>query len=274
MKDHDCIGDSPYVGSKTFEEVGEDFLRKAHERLFFERLIPLGGVELGQDSEGRLRFALNKSGRYFLTGVGAVEPAGDPDGTILVQPNFEIVFTHPNPLLEAELAGLAERCGSRVGTLFRLTRDAIRRAALMGSAFWQLWTVYPENRLISLRELADRTRHELSPVPGRTPFRPHPENIRSARRNRLPTPPRLQRERRLTSRSAGTPASPTTTSGPLRQHHRQPIRPSDPRDTDIPVCTSHTPDAKTSQTGMSAPLLSTPAPPPTATPPFREGLNS
>ncbi len=129
----DYISDSLYGTHKIFEEVGEALLRNVHDRFFFERLIPFGGVELGQDSRGRLCFALNETGRYFLTGAGTVEAVGDPNGTVLVQPNFEIVFTQPNPLAEAELTGLAERIGNRVGTLFRLSGESIRRAALIGS---------------------------------------------------------------------------------------------------------------------------------------------
>ncbi len=128
----DRIGESPYRNTRTFEEIGEDLLRTAHERFFFERLIPLGCVDLGEGPQGELRFALNETGNYFLTGTGSVTSVGDPAGGILIQPNFEIVFTRPNPLAEAELAGLAERCGRSVGTLFRLTRESVRRTALAG----------------------------------------------------------------------------------------------------------------------------------------------
>ncbi len=130
---HQGITDAPYSTIRSLEEDGEALLRKVHEHFFFERLIPFGGVELGQNSKGHLHFSLNKTGRYFLTGVGSVESAGESSGAIVVQPNFEIVFTEPNPMAEAELAGLAERIGSRIGTLFRLSKDSILKAALTGN---------------------------------------------------------------------------------------------------------------------------------------------
>lgn len=55
-------------------------------------------------------------------------------GDIIVQPNFEIVFTAANPSAEGELMRYAERTGHGlgIGTLFRITRASVLLALNSG----------------------------------------------------------------------------------------------------------------------------------------------
>jgi hypothetical protein len=55
-----------------------------------------------------------------------------PAGAVVVQPNFEVVFTAPLPAAEAAIARFAERVGQRLGVLFRITRASVLTAAAAG----------------------------------------------------------------------------------------------------------------------------------------------
>lgn len=98
------------------------------------RLMPLGGARLGLGDDGTGAFALTDAGRYLLGGTDELRLAAEPDGEVVVQPDFEIVFLSAAPRIEAELARLAERTGNgHVGALFRITRGSVLRAAESGS---------------------------------------------------------------------------------------------------------------------------------------------
>jgi len=129
-------------------------------RLVAETLLPIGAVELGfvrerpdgargsvQDLEldsargssedevtevVLLTVALTPVGRYLLRLTDELALPEVPEGDIVVQPNFEIVFLGPAPTQEAQLGRVAERIGHRVGTLFRLTRESVVRALGQG----------------------------------------------------------------------------------------------------------------------------------------------
>jgi hypothetical protein len=103
-----------------------------------ERLVAFGGARLGHAGADGFCFALTSAGSYLL---GAAEdftfsgPATG-DGQVVVQPNFEIVFLGPSPAAEAVAGRFAQRLaagGERVGTLYRLTRDAAFTAAGTGA---------------------------------------------------------------------------------------------------------------------------------------------
>jgi Helicase conserved C-terminal domain len=95
------------------------------------RLLPLGGASLGR-ADGGVAFALTDAGRYLLGGTDAFEYAVAGEGEVVVQPDFEIVFLSAAPRVEAELARFAERTGTGVGALFRITRASVLRAAELG----------------------------------------------------------------------------------------------------------------------------------------------
>jgi len=97
------------------------------------RLLPLGGARIGRGGGG-VAFALTGAGRYLLGAVDEFEQGAAEAGEVVVKPDFEIVFLSPAPRVEAELARFAERTGTGVGALFRITRASVLRAAELGMA--------------------------------------------------------------------------------------------------------------------------------------------
>ncbi|HEX2210547.1 MAG TPA: helicase-associated domain-containing protein [Longimicrobium sp.] len=103
------------------------------------RLVPLGCAVLGRTEDGTAAFGLTDAGRYLLGEKDHFELAPEAGGgEVVVQPDFEIVFLAPAPRAEAELGRIAERTGSGVGALFRLTRASVLRAAEQGITSAQL----------------------------------------------------------------------------------------------------------------------------------------
>jgi hypothetical protein len=101
-------------------------------QLLMERLIALGGVQLGRSGD-RLVVRRTPVGAYMTGATSAWRYDDAPAGDVLVvQPNFDIVFLAPEPSAEAALARFAERVGHGVGTLFRLTRASVFEAAAAG----------------------------------------------------------------------------------------------------------------------------------------------
>lgn len=111
--------------------------RRELERYLETRLAPFGAVRLGRDAAGTILIQLTATGRYFfgLTKELDVEDA-PPEGRAVVQPNFEVTFLGPNFAAETVFSSLAERLSRTpaggTGTLFRLTRASIQRAAHAG----------------------------------------------------------------------------------------------------------------------------------------------
>ena len=73
-------------------------------------------------------------GRYLLRCapefvLDAPAPSSTP---VRVQPDFEVVFVSASPALEAAISRFAERRGTGVGVLFRITRASIVSAAQAG----------------------------------------------------------------------------------------------------------------------------------------------
>jgi hypothetical protein len=58
--------------------------------------------------------------------------SGAAGAAVIVQPNFEVVFTAPAPRAEATIGRFAERIRRNVGVLFRITRGSIHSAAAAG----------------------------------------------------------------------------------------------------------------------------------------------
>ena len=102
----------------------------AHTRLF-----PLGGLRMGLVGSHRHRcISLTGAGRYLL---GLIDdfgygPESDGNNCVLVQPNFDVVFTSPAPQAEATIGRFAQRKGQHVGTLFKITKPSIFAAACTG----------------------------------------------------------------------------------------------------------------------------------------------
>jgi hypothetical protein len=135
------------------EQDVEQITRELLEKFFWNRLVPLGCVETGLGANGHeVCFRLASAGCY-LFGLTAELSYGVAEiaGSVVVQPNFEIVFLHPNLAAELDFAPFAERCGKQVGVLFRLTRRQSLRAAELGIDVTSV--------------LASLARHSSKPVP-------------------------------------------------------------------------------------------------------------
>ena len=134
--------------AETIEEVCREVL----ETFFWQRLVPLGCVETTAREDGQIWFRLSSAGKY-LFGQTAELAYGEPsaDAAIVIQPNFDIVFLHPNLNAEVELSPLAERTGRHVGTLFRMTRRKAILAAAQGTTAEAM--------------LATLAKHSSKPVP-------------------------------------------------------------------------------------------------------------
>lgn len=103
--------------------------KRVLQDFFQERLIPLGAIRTAFGANGSHWFALTPSGAYLLGLTDEFEYETEAvAGDIIVQPNFEIVFTAVNPFAEGELSRYADRTGYGVGTLFRITRASVHRA--------------------------------------------------------------------------------------------------------------------------------------------------
>jgi len=123
----------------TFGEYSEEDLEQAFtldlSHLLFRTLLPWGGVRAGLSPRRELTLELTSIGRYLLGLEPAFElekSAQEERAPLRVQPDFEVVFVVPDPMLEARVARFAERRGKGVGVLFRITRDSILGAARTG----------------------------------------------------------------------------------------------------------------------------------------------
>ena len=117
---------------EALEELWKSFLA-----IFMGRcLLSLDGVEAGATEEGSACFRLTHIGRRILGLPGDGQEERDQPGAVsrslVVQPNFEIVFLTPSPAAEAELGRFCERVGREVGVLFRVTKQSVRRASESG----------------------------------------------------------------------------------------------------------------------------------------------
>ncbi len=65
-----------------------------------------------------------------------------------MQPNFEVVFLTPSVTAEAAFARFAERRGTGLGTLFRITRRSVLAAAASG--------LTAERAIATLRQMASK----------------------------------------------------------------------------------------------------------------------
>jgi hypothetical protein len=134
---------------KDLERAWSDTLTMA-----VSRLLALGAVEFGalQEGGGRtLTVALTAAGQYLLGLAPAFTVKPEPQGVIVVQPNFDIVFMAPSPIAEAELGSFTERLGKHVGVVLRITKKSVWTAASAG--------IGPDHAIDLLRK------HSSAPLP-------------------------------------------------------------------------------------------------------------
>lgn len=119
---------------EQLDELWEEILRTF---LLF-RLAPFGGARVGRTEAGESCLGMTEVGRYLLGAAKGFEYARTVEGSVVVQPDFEVVFLAPAPRAEAEIARFAERKGSGVGATLRITRPAVLRAAEQGATAAQV----------------------------------------------------------------------------------------------------------------------------------------
>ncbi len=133
------VNERPYRFSRMIGVSGSG-TPEQRERLWIEllmdtaldRLVPFGALQTAIHDHD-LAIGLTPIGRYLFGLTDELEyPTSEAEGAVVVQPDFEIVFTGPSPLAEAEIARFAERIGSGMGAVFRITRGSIFTAAAAG----------------------------------------------------------------------------------------------------------------------------------------------
>ncbi len=107
----------------------EERWRKVLVEFLYERLLLLGGAKLAFDNQGDIRFSITPAGAYLIGTRQEFEYTVEvAEGSILIQPDFEIIFTASNPGAESEFSRFADRIGNQVGALFKITRASVLRA--------------------------------------------------------------------------------------------------------------------------------------------------
>lgn len=150
--------------SRAFEDYTEEDLEDAffHDLrgLLFGWLLPFGGARVGLSPTRELAFELTSIGRYLLGLAPDFElsHAREESMPVRVQPDFEVVFVSPSPMLEARIGRFAERRGKGVGVLFRITKDAVLSAARSGLTAGEVLTTLRES---SATPLPTNVVHEL-----------------------------------------------------------------------------------------------------------------
>lgn len=99
-----------------------------------ERFMRFGAVRTGRTGEGLFTIELTEIGRWLLRLTDELEYSAGAreERPVRVQPDFEVVFLAPSPALEASIVRFAERLGTGVGTLFKITAASIHAAANAG----------------------------------------------------------------------------------------------------------------------------------------------
>lgn len=121
------IGNNHFIRSEAeLELIWADYIKS----FIYTRLFALGGITFGFDNDGLLSMALNKAG-LFLMGKAQEFSYDEPSANkvIIVQPDFNIIFLSPSPSIESKINPFAEKIGSGIGVLFKITRQSIMEAA-------------------------------------------------------------------------------------------------------------------------------------------------
>lgn len=132
---HKLVRKRPDVlGEYAEDDLEEEFDLDLRTTLLM-LLLPFGGVRAGRAPSGEPCIALEPAGRYVLGLVPELvldTAQREEAAPVRVQPDFEVVFVAPSPMLEARIGRFAERRGKGVGVLFRITRESILGAARTG----------------------------------------------------------------------------------------------------------------------------------------------
>lgn len=137
----------------------EDLWAKVLHRWILYCLFPQGAVQVGRYGQGHnVCFSLTEIGRYFLGFAEDFDFRAAEGRNAIVQPNFDVVFLAPSPLIEAEIAPFAERKGVKMGLLFRITKSSIFKAVAMG---WNSERVLETLNRVSSKEIPANVVREI-----------------------------------------------------------------------------------------------------------------
>ena len=154
-------GYEPYSRSGNQRKLGIEMLEQAWMKALLdflvERLVVLGGVMLGL-REDKVCLKLESPALYYLGLTKDFEYGQDEGATVIIQPNFEVVFLAPSPVLEATIGRFAKRVGKKVGTLFKITRESIFAAAATGMKSKEAIQLL---KRASTRDLPANVEHEI-----------------------------------------------------------------------------------------------------------------
>jgi hypothetical protein len=149
-----------YHDDSTPEEMENQWQRDLTEFVGVV-LLPVGGLKIGCiGPDDSLCLALTDVGRFFLgqSDDFAYEADHGDEVQLVVQPNFEVAFLSRAPLAEATLARFADRKGTGLGALFKLTKSSVFGAAAAGMTCDQ---VLDTLRRVSTKELPKNVVREI-----------------------------------------------------------------------------------------------------------------
>jgi len=130
----------PYMNQEDwhFQNIIEkqqmiNFWLRSFQKFIIWKAIPLGLLKIGLIPEERdYAISLSDEGLFFTENLKRLPAIKQSDSSILIQPNFDIVFMSQNPRAEVKLGQFCERLNSGIGTLFKITRTSIQKGASIG----------------------------------------------------------------------------------------------------------------------------------------------
>ena len=150
-------------GPRYFYEATAEEMEESWSALLWNilrtRLLTTGAAAVGYTKDGSWCLRLTDAGRYLLGLADDFEFEEATGGDIIVQPNFEVVFLGPRPLAEVEIARFAERRGSHVGLLFKITKNSVMKAAATGLTVESLLEILARN---CSKAIPGNVSHEIS----------------------------------------------------------------------------------------------------------------
>ncbi len=94
------------------------------------RLFALGALSFGSTDNGQLAFSLNQPALFLFEQTDEFKYSdANNDKVVIVQPDFEVIFLAPSPAIESKFNPFAQRIGSGLGVLFKITKQSILHAA-------------------------------------------------------------------------------------------------------------------------------------------------
>ena len=153
------IGSRYFYDNQADEEELEDAWAELLLNILVRRLLPMGAATAGYAADGSICIGLSDAGRYLLGLADDFELEEAAGGEVIVQPNFEVVFLGPRPLAEVEISRFAERRGSHVGLLFKITKSSVMKAAAAGQTAESVFEILG---LYCSKDIPNNVKREIS----------------------------------------------------------------------------------------------------------------